>query len=374
MAFARKKGGVLTFEECTTRRTGPLETSPLANAFQPAWTHLYLAGGAGRENSFNCLFAQNYKNILISYFYLRQMLKRYGGSMEKWIDANGWNFDGIRLMMDSGAYSAKTQGKPIPHEEYLEFVAKNLDYISVPVMMDTVLDPKATEEAYKVAQKSGIKFMYAFHRPEPWEYFDRHLGEPYIGLAPMPKSAPSVKVEWFGKCLHRAGMIPVSEKVLFPPKGRFNYKSSFHLLGSAAERVIAKIEAVSADSSSWSMSVGVHASTRTPHGTVCWFKKPKTEKTNMWHKLHPDKQAKIADWIFECTGLEAHRLLVEGSMNWNLKNSPNLPLARINIEHAKLAEIEANRAKQANPDSVYVPSSPDFSVVDDAQMKDTPWS
>lgn len=373
MAFV-KKGGVLTFEECITRRTGPLVTSPLATGEEPAWTHLYLAGGAGRENSFHCLFKQKYKNILISYFYLRQMLKRYGGSMEKWADDNGFDFTGVRLMMDSGAYSAKTQGKPIPHEEYLEFVAKNLDYISVPVMMDTVLDPEQTEKDYKIAAASGIKFMYAFHRPEPWPYLERHLPHvPYVGLAPMPKSAPSVKIDWFSKCLHKAGMRH-HEQPHVNPGGRFNYQSSFHLLGSAAERVISKIEAVSADSSSWSMSVGVHASTRTPHGTVCWFKKPKTEKNNMWMKLHPDKRKKISDWIMSCTGLDADSLLVEQSMNWNLPNSPNLPLARINIEHAKLAERDANLAKQMDPDSVFVPESPDFSVVDNKQMEGVSWS
>ena len=360
-----KKTGVVTFEECVTRRTGPNTDSERATSADPAWTHLYLAAGAGREASINCLFQQKYKNILISYYYLRQMLKKHGGSMKEWVEANGWDLTGVRLMMDSGAYSAKTQGKPIPHEEFLAFVQKNLDYISIPIMMDTVLDPAQTEKDWAIAQASGIKFMYAFHRPEPWEFFDRNVpGAPYTGLAPMPKSAASVKLNWFGKCLHRAGA----------RKGRFEYASPMHLLGSAAERVISKMEAVSADSSSWSMAVGVHAATRTPYGTVSWMRNPKTPKPNQFVNLKPEKQELLRGYVRKTIGLEADDLVTDATMNWNVKDSPCLPLARLNIEFMKVAEHSANMVKKLNPGIVYIPHEPDFSVCDNEQMTDVKWS
>ncbi len=363
MLLKQKKSGVLTFEAATTR----LNTKGgLATKKEPAYTHLYLA--SSNHEAAEILFENNYKNILISYFYIRRILRNFDGSIKKWVEHHGWNMKGVRLMLDSGAYSAKTLGKPIPHEEYLEFVAKNLDYISIPIQMDEVLNPEQTEANYKRSLKTGIKFMYCFHRPEPWKFLDRNMPRTdYVGLAPMPKSATSVKLNWFGKALYKAGL----------RKGKFDYNCVHHLLGSAGKGVLSRMEAVSADSSSWSMAVGVFGTMNTPYGSVCMLENQVGKKQNSWWAQSKEKQANIKKWVESVTKFSMKQMIIKKGtgMNWTKSAGGScIPLATASMENARAVEKEANKIKADNPELVHTFDKPDFKVCDNEQMSDIKWS
>lgn len=349
-----KKAGILSYDECIARRTGPNPDSPLAEAHRPAWTHLYLAVTSRLE--FESVFARGHKNALVSYYYLRSMLKKYK-TLGEFFKAYGWPMEGCRIMVDSGAYSAKTLGVNLPIEEYIDFVKANIEYISVPIMMDAVLDPVSTRYNYELHKKSGIRFMSAFHRPEPWNFFDAFTEDSdYIGLAPMPKSTSNVKIEWFQKAQARA-----AERHKFSGRA-----PQYHLLGSTSEKVMMEMDAVSTDSSSWAIGAKSFVTTKSPFGATCWS--VKTDNPNHWTKHSADKKQLVRDWLLAVCELTPE-ILLDCQAKWS-----NHKRARVNVEYMKWLEDRSNVHKQLH--GVHKPrfQDLDYLVVDNKQMKDTPWS
>jgi hypothetical protein len=97
----------------------------------------------------------------------------------------------MTLIIDSGAYSAWRQGKPIDIDVYCDFLLNNLDWIEVYVALD-VINPADPEQAaadsyknYLHMRKRGLDPMPVWHVKEDVSWLHRMLdvGCTYIGLS-----------------------------------------------------------------------------------------------------------------------------------------------------------------------------------------------
>jgi len=102
-------------------------------------------------------------NVLVSYAYWNDQVLELKKIPE----------DNLRLVIDSGAFTAHTSGKPIKLDDYCHFI-KNIPikpwrYFN----LDVIGDPKATYENYKIMLDRGFKPIPIFTPGEDWSMFDK---------------------------------------------------------------------------------------------------------------------------------------------------------------------------------------------------------
>lgn len=111
----------------------------------------------------------------------------------------------MRLMLDSGAYSAWRSGKPVDLEAYCDFIKENEDWIETYISLDVINpnDPEAAAaEGFKnlrYMQKRGLKPMHVFHAKEDMGWLHRMLdaGVAYIGLAGLSFGSHAKTHNWY---------------------------------------------------------------------------------------------------------------------------------------------------------------------------------
>lgn len=69
----------------------------------------------------------------------------------------------VDLFLDSGAYSAMTQGVNINLQDYIDFVKKHLDYISVYANLDVIGDAEASEKNLREMMRQGLTPLPVYH-------------------------------------------------------------------------------------------------------------------------------------------------------------------------------------------------------------------
>lgn len=93
----------------------------------------------------------------------------------------------INLFLDSGAYSALTQGVSIDLQEYIQFIKKYEEHLEVYAVLDVIGDPKATYKNQLIMEEAGLKPLPCFHYGEDIQWLNRYLskGYDYIALGGM---------------------------------------------------------------------------------------------------------------------------------------------------------------------------------------------
>jgi hypothetical protein len=74
-----------------------------------------------------------------------------------------------RLFLDSGAFTAFTQGITIDLKEYVEFIKQNKKKLFCYAALDVIGDYKATRKNYNAMRSLGVKPLPAFHFGSPYE-------------------------------------------------------------------------------------------------------------------------------------------------------------------------------------------------------------
>ncbi len=102
----------------------------------------------------------------------------------------------VCLFLDSGAFSAYSQGAEIKIEDYIQFIKDHLPYLEQYANLDVIGDPKATRKNQAIMEKAGLHPIPCFHYGEPLEYLREYLQNyDYIALGGMvPISTPDLKV------------------------------------------------------------------------------------------------------------------------------------------------------------------------------------
>lgn len=145
---------------------------------------IYLAGTSvstpEKEKHLQLLFSDS--NKLHSYFHC------VDGFEKKWFKMNIKNK--VNLFLDSGAFSAKTQGTEINIQDYISFIKENEEFIDVYANLDVIGNAKDTYKNQRIMEKAGLKPIPVFHYGENIKWLERYLSKnyDYIALGGMVKT------------------------------------------------------------------------------------------------------------------------------------------------------------------------------------------
>lgn len=104
--------------------------------------------------------------------------------------------DGIKVFLDSGAFSAFTQGVTIDIARYCDYIHRNADIIEFPSVLDAIGDCDGTYRNQMEMERRGVRPLPCFHYGEPTEVLDHYVANyDYITIGGMvPISTPQLKI------------------------------------------------------------------------------------------------------------------------------------------------------------------------------------
>lgn len=166
----------------------------------------------------------------------------------------------IRLLLDSGAFSAWSGGAPIDIDNYCAFIKENLHLIDTYVVLDMIpgrpggartqaMVEESASESYKNLQymkKQGLKPLPVFHMGERWYWLEKMVadGENYIGLSAKKGMFPSE---------HERNL---DQAFTIITKGDGTPIIDTHGFGITSHRLLIRYPWTTVDSTTWSMSAG----------------------------------------------------------------------------------------------------------------------
>ncbi len=161
----------------------------------------------------------------------------------------------VNLMLDSGAFSAWRQQKPIDIKEYAKYLEKNYDIVDTAINLDVMPGqagkPRTQAEVKYAAEQSFKNFIYlrkcgfetipVFHQGEDFYWLEKMLGVgcTYIGVSPV--NGPLFKL--------RKNWMDLVFAYLCGDKGYPEIKT--HGFGMTTNSLIARYPWYSVDSISW---------------------------------------------------------------------------------------------------------------------------
>lgn len=191
----------------------------------------------------------------------------------------------VELFLDSGAFSAWSQGKKIDIQDYISFIKEHEDVIDVYANLDVIEDPKATWDNQRIMEKAGLKPLPVYHTPfESPKWLQRYLnrGYNYIALGGMAGGTVSKT-----RIIERLDF--VFSNLLCDQKGMPKVK--VHGFGLTALSIMFRYPWYSVDSTSWVIT-GRTGSIFTP----CLTGGRRTYDKNSWKvtvsNRSPDKKDK----------------------------------------------------------------------------------
>lgn len=104
----------------------------------------------------------------------------------------------VQLFLDSGAFSAMTQGTTISLDEYIAFIHANKAHIALYAVLDVIGDAAGTLRNQRIMEEAGLSPLPCFHFGEPWKYLRMYVDEyDYIAIGGTAKRGPSAGMYTF---------------------------------------------------------------------------------------------------------------------------------------------------------------------------------
>lgn len=148
----------------------------------------------------------------------------------------------IKMFLDSGAYSAKTQGVPIDLETYVKYIKEVAPYLEIYASLDVIGDAEATLENQKKMEDLGVTPMPCFHRGEPFSYLEQYVDKyEYLALGGMVTSTNRASMPGW--------LDTVFDKYVCDKDGLPRVK--IHGFGMTTFRLMKRYPWYSVDSTSW---------------------------------------------------------------------------------------------------------------------------
>jgi len=172
--------------------------------------------------------------LLLSYHYFKNQ------DLDKIIHEN---FDDVRpqIFIDSGAYSAFTQGVTINIREYAEWVKRWKHLITTYSNLDVIGSAEQTQVNQSRLHDFGLDPLPVFHVGEPWQYLEHYIERyKYIALGGMVPYAtqPKLLMPWLIRAFKMA-------------QGRTVY----HGFGCTSFELLRNLPWYSVDSTTWAMGI-----------------------------------------------------------------------------------------------------------------------
>lgn len=121
----------------------------------------------------------------------------------------------VRLMLDSGAYTAWVKGIEIDIDAYIDFIKQHKKYLHTYVNLDVIPGKpnqkrsqadieESAKRSYANLQymkKHGLRPIPVFHQGERFYWLERMMaeGEDYIGISPMADLSTAVILPWMDR-------------------------------------------------------------------------------------------------------------------------------------------------------------------------------
>lgn len=144
---------------------------------------------------------------------------------------------GKKIFLDSGAFSAFTQGIKIDIDEYISFAKEYNSNFDVVATLDSIGDDEKTYRNYQYMKKQLESVLPVFHFNGDVSYLKKYIEQSkYIalgGLVPYAKQKNTLK-NWLDYCFN---IIPRDKKI--------------HLFGITTQWVLERYPAYSCDSTGW---------------------------------------------------------------------------------------------------------------------------
>lgn len=117
---------------------------------------------------------------------------------------DGMRRDGVKVFLDSGAFSAFTQGVEIDLEAYCAYIHRNRDIVTVASVLDGIGDPLKTWKNQRRMEALGVQALPCFHYGEDERYLEQYIAEyEYITLGGMvPIDKPQLRL-WLDRIWSR---------------------------------------------------------------------------------------------------------------------------------------------------------------------------
>lgn len=110
--------------------------------------------------------------------------------------------------LDSGAFEAHSQGKPMEYSRWAE-VARSCDADEV-FGLDVIGDARATRANVERAWSDGIKAIPTFHHGSPWEYLEwAARSAPKMAMGGVARMPLGKRSDWLAACFKRAWPVRV---------------------------------------------------------------------------------------------------------------------------------------------------------------------
>jgi hypothetical protein len=149
--------------------------------------------------------------------------------------------DGVKVFLDSGAFSAFTKGVEPDIDLYIQYIKDNADIIEVASVLDGIGDPLKTWQNQSYMEHRGVRPLPCFHYGEDERYLEYYVAN----------------YEW----ITIGGMVPISTPQLIHWLDRIwdNYltddaghpKTKVHGFGLTTQSLMERYPWYSVDSSSW---------------------------------------------------------------------------------------------------------------------------
>ena len=232
--------------------------------------NLYFAGrGPSKVANYKM---ENNLNQLFSQLNERSSIKEYLSKVN--------DISKAKLFIDSGAWSAHSQGKEVDVDDYIKYINENDQYFYIYAQVDKIpgefRKPKTKEQKLEAPEISWKNYLYmknkvktrdklipVFHQGEDFkwlknmlEYTHEDTGEhiPYIGISPANDSPIPGKLAFVDKCFD-----------IIKHSSNSNVKT--HAFGMTSLKILEKYPFTSADSTSYLMQA-VNGSIMTEYGAI----------------------------------------------------------------------------------------------------------
>lgn len=147
----------------------------------------------------------------------------------------------VKFFLDSGAFSADSQGKPVILDDYIAFIKQHEALLDIYPVLDVIGDYKATWENQRIMEEAGLNPLPVFHVEDPMECLTKCLDYEYFCLGGMAGGASHATRERF---LNRCFDIICGSPDRMP-------RSKVHGFGLASPSLMTAYPFYSVDTSSW---------------------------------------------------------------------------------------------------------------------------
>lgn len=131
-------------------------------------------------------------DYLVSYHYLTpQMHRKIAG------------LHGVNYVLDSGAFSAYTQGITIQNTDYIRFASSNRQTFWRVFALDDIGSPEVSRSNYDQGRELIPDLIPCFHKGEPWEYLDYYCQKAdYIAIVGLVAQGATKHrlIKWLDQC------------------------------------------------------------------------------------------------------------------------------------------------------------------------------